>query len=311
MTKKHLVVLAALLLGTTTAACGSDPKAPPTSVKDRVTISGEFGAKPEIDIKTPLKLSESSSWLASKGTGDKVGPTATTILHLTFADGRTGKTAISTLDEGQRPLEVKLGDQVFPSLLAGLTGQPAGSRVVVVSTAADAYGDEGAPQIGIKGGDPVVMVADILSTDPTSVLDGPAATTVPAPAGSPRLVEKNGVPAGFDFAGARKSKKLVVIPLREGTGPAIETPDRVAVNYLGEIWGGSNPFDESYSKEPANFSVGLSAVIKAWDQGLAGVKEGSRVLLICPPGLAYGKSAQPNIPANSTLVFVIDVLGVG
>ena len=41
------------------------------------------------------------------------------------------------------------------------------------------------------------------------------------------------------------------------------------------------------------------------------MKEGARVMLICPPDSAYGKASQPGIPANSTLVFVIDVLGVG
>ena len=65
------------------------------------------------------------------------------------------------------PLEVKLGDQVFPSLNTALVGKPADSRIVVASTPDDAYGDSGSPQIGIKGGDSVVMVADILSTDPT------------------------------------------------------------------------------------------------------------------------------------------------
>ena len=49
------------------------------------------------------------------------------------------------------------------------------------------------------------------------------------------------------------------------------------------MWGGKEPFNNTYGKEPARFSIGLGAVIKAWDQGLAGLKEGARVMLICPP----------------------------
>ena len=97
-------------------------------------MTGDFGEKPTIKIAAPLKVSETESWTTTTGKGDQVGAEATVILHLTLADGRTGKTAVSTLDTGQRPLEIKLGDQVFPSLTKALVGKTAGSRVVVAST---------------------------------------------------------------------------------------------------------------------------------------------------------------------------------
>ncbi len=309
MTKLCLALL--LLLGTAAAGCGTDTAKAPTALRDSITVTGDFGDKPVLDLKAPVKVPETTVWTETEGDGDEVGATATAILQLTLADARTGKTAISTFDEGQRPLEVKLGESVFPALSQGLTGKTAGTRVVVASTSDDAYGDQGAPQIGIEGGDPVVMVADILSTDPTSVLEGPTGAAVAPAATAPRLLERDGEPVGFDFAGLRKPKKLVVVPLREGTGPAIESPDRVTVNYLGQVWNAKKPFESSFTAEPATFSVGLGGVIKAWDQGLAGIKEGGRVLLLCPPALAYGKTEQAKIPADSTLVFVVDVLGVG
>ena len=77
------------------------------------------------------------------------------------------------------------------------------------------------------------------------------------------------------------------------------------------MWGAKTPFNNSYPKEPVNFTVGMSRVIPAWDKALAGVKEGARVMLVSPPKTAYGAEAQGPIPANATLVFVIDVLGVG
>ena len=58
-------------------------------------------------------------------------------------------------------------------------------------------------------------------------------------------------------------------------------------------------------------AAGISGVINCWDRGLPGLKEGARVMLVCPPDSAYGKVGRPGIPPNSTLVFVIDVLGVG
>jgi len=91
----------------------------------------------------------------------------------------------------------------------------------------------------------------------------------------------------------------------------VESPDRIAADYLGQVWGAKQPFEETFTKEPAGFSIGLGKVTKAWDCALVDKLEGARVMVICPPSLAYGATAQPGIPANSTLVFIVDVLGVG
>jgi peptidylprolyl isomerase len=306
------VVVTALVLGLSAYACGSSADSKETSsLQDKIKVSGKYAEKPTIEIDSPLTVEKTTSWNEVDGKGDKVGAEATTILGLTIADARTGKTAISTHDSGQRPLEVKLGDQVFPSLTSSLVGQNADSRVVVASTPDDAYGTTGAPQIGIKKGDSLVMVADILSTDPTKILDGPTGATLEAPPTAPKLESSGDDLTGLDFSGLTKPKEFAAIPLREGTGPAIENPDRIAADYIGQVWAAKEPFNNTYGKEPAKFSIGLGGVIKAWDEGLAGLKEGARVMLICPPETAYGKTAQPGIPANSTLVFVIDVLGVG
>ena len=62
---------------------------------------------------------------------------------------------------------------------------------------------------------------------------------------------------------------------------------------------------------PFTTAIGAGAVIKCWDQGLTGVTVGSRVMLTCPADIAYGKQGSPpSIPANATLQFVVDVLGV-
>jgi FKBP-type peptidyl-prolyl cis-trans isomerase len=52
-------------------------------------------------------------------------------------------------------------------------------------------------------------------------------------------------------------------------------------------------------------------VIPGWDKGLVGKKVGSRVLLVVPPADGYGAEANGQIPANSTLVFAVDILDAG
>jgi peptidylprolyl isomerase len=106
-------------------------------------------------------------------------------------------------------------------------------------------------------------------------------------------------------------KKLVVKDLIKGTGPAATANSTVNVQYVGETYKGGKQFDASWndgSGQPV--SLPLSGVIKGWQQGIPGMKVGGRRELIIPPSLGYGATAQSKIPANSTLVFVIDLHNV-
>jgi peptidylprolyl isomerase len=106
-------------------------------------------------------------------------------------------------------------------------------------------------------------------------------------------------------------KNLVVKDLIKGTGPAATASSTVNVQYVGELYKGGKQFDASWndgSGQPV--SLPLTGVIKGWQQGIPGMKVGGRRELIIPPGLGYGSTAQSKIPANSTLVFVIDLHGV-
>jgi peptidylprolyl isomerase len=105
--------------------------------------------------------------------------------------------------------------------------------------------------------------------------------------------------------------KLVVKDLIKGTGPAATASSTVNVQYVGEVYKGGKQFDASWndgSGQPV--SLPLSGVIKGWQQGIPGMKIGGRRELIIPPSLGYGATAQSKIPANSTLVFVIDLHGI-
>jgi peptidylprolyl isomerase len=102
--------------------------------------------------------------------------------------------------------------------------------------------------------------------------------------------------------------KLVVKDLIKGTGPAATAGSTVNVQYVGVLYKGGKQFDASWndgSGQPV--SLPLSGVIKGWQQGIPGMKIGGRRELIIPPSLGYGATAQSKIPANSTLVFIIDL----
>jgi len=86
--------------------------------------------------------------------------------------------------------------------------------------------------------------------------------------------------------------------------------DTITVNYLGTFEDGRK-FDSSYDRgQSFSFVLGAGRVIKGWDTGLIGAKEGEKKKLILPPELAYGSSGQGSIPPNTTLVFEIEVLKI-
>jgi len=95
-----------------------------------------------------------------------------------------------------------------------------------------------------------------------------------------------------------------------GTGAEAVAGKSVTVNYTGTLTDGTK-FDSSYDRnQPFTFTLGGGQVIKGWDQGVVGMKVGGKRKLVIPPSLGYGSQAQASIPANSTLVFEIELLDV-
>src|SRR3990167_7626772 len=97
-----------------------------------------------------------------------------------------------------------------------------------------------------------------------------------------------------------------------GTGAAAATGDTVTVNYVGALTNGT-VFDASanHGTTGFTFTLGAGQVIKGWDEGIVGMKEGGKRTLLIPADLAYGPQAVGNvIPANSALVFEVELLKV-
>ncbi len=95
-----------------------------------------------------------------------------------------------------------------------------------------------------------------------------------------------------------------------GTGDEAVAGKKVTVNYVGTLTNG-NKFDSSYDRnEPFSFTLGGGQVIQGWDQGVAGMKVGGKRKLVIPPELGYGSPGAGTIPANSTLIFEIELLKV-
>jgi FKBP-type peptidyl-prolyl cis-trans isomerase len=101
---------------------------------------------------------------------------------------------------------------------------------------------------------------------------------------------------------------LQYVVVAEGTGKTPTMNDTVKANYTGTLTNGTK-FDSSVDRgQPAEFPV--SGVIKGWTEALQMMKVGGKMKLFIPPDLGYGASARPGIPANSVLVFDVELVEV-
>lgn len=99
--------------------------------------------------------------------------------------------------------------------------------------------------------------------------------------------------------------------LKIGTGQEAKEGDTVTVHYTGRLKDGTK-FDSSVDRnEPFSFPLGVGKVIRGWDEGVAGMKEGGKRKLLIPPDLGYGaRGAGKIIPPNATLIFEVELLKV-
>lgn len=304
---------AALVLLTTGCQSGSDSdsegESAPTSL-DGLTVSGDFGKKPKVEVDD-LDVAEPETIVPIEGDGEELADDDSVQYRFMIAKGTDGESVSENYREDE-PQRMVIAEQ--PEVIAdAVTGATVGSRVVVAMPVQDLLGEQGAPNVGLEPDDDLVMIIDLIELAERP-LSGPEGDEVEPPADAPAVVQdEDGQVTGLDFSDApqKAPSKLQVIPLVEGTGDPVKQGDEVTVDYYGAVWGNEDKaFDESYSRDPATFGLTEGGLIDGWVQGLDGVDVGSRVMLVIPPKLGYGKQgAGEDIPPNSTLVFVVDVLG--
>lgn len=111
--------------------------------------------------------------------------------------------------------------------------------------------------------------------------------------------------------GVKTDSGLQYWDIKAGTGAEAKAGGHVKVHYTGWLTSGKK-FDSSVDAgTPFEFTIGKGEVIKGWEEGVTGMKVGGKRQLRIPPQLAYGERGYPGaIPANATLIFDIQLLGV-
>ena len=212
-----------------------------------------------------------------EGDGETVADGDTVTTHFWIGNGFTQEEAQSTYGEGTQSVEMT--DEVLAPLREAIIGNQVGDRGRSARrpprrpTARPAT-----PTIGIGNKDAVLFIVDILGTAETEpILDAPQGEEKEPAGWAPTLIETDGVITGLDFTTAHEpTGELIATTLIKGDGAVVEKGQTLTVDYLGQVYNADKPFDESYSKEPAEFPIGVGQVIAGWDERLVGRTVGSR-----------------------------------
>ncbi len=320
--RSALLAVPALLL--TAAGCGSQKKSDPASSASpsssapsvkivggpvpAITAGTKFGQKPTIAKGTGTPTPDLAVKTVIAGSGPAIASGDYIEADYLGQIYATGKSFDNSYDR-HAPFVTQIGTgKVIPGWDKALVGKKAGSRVELSIPPAEGYGSAGQPQAGIKGTDTLVFVIDVINSyDATSSAKGKVIPQTDA--SLPKIgTNTDGKDVSITVPKGKAPAKLVSEYVIEGDGRPVKATDTLLLQYKGVLWDGGKEFDATYTrKQLASFP--LSELIAGWKQGLAGKKVGSRVMLVVPGALGYGKAGQPpTIPANATLVFSLDIL---
>lgn len=265
--------------------------------------------------------------------------TVPTVSFVTNPVGSATKTPLASIKESQTRIirqgegPTFTGNQLIKlefAVFSSTTGVLLGSSKFDGTDAASQLFDNGNSKIycdalsGVKEGSLAVFATPSSETDPEGSLFVVEIVKVYLPwANGPVLSPESGFPKVVrdpkthqpglmapSFSAPSEFKRSILI---EGRGEKVAIGDSVTVNYVGWVW--SEPIGSEFESSwksglPATFTLVDDQMIKGFVKALDGVKVGSQVIAILPPADAYGESGTGSIPANSTLIFVIDVLGI-
>lgn len=308
MRSSFALIATAGLVAVVLSGCASAPapEATPGRSSDAVKVSGDFGEQPRVEFPTPLVPEETQCTEVIEGEGDRIGDGQFVLLGASVFNGATGE-EIQTIGYGDEgPARLPL-DATLPAFREGLTCASEGSRVVVVASSQDLSGE--------AGGESVVAVFDVLRAFPARADGSPQLSrdgfpaVVLAPDGRPGITVPKADPP--------VDEESEIEVLKRGAGAVVEDGDTVVVQYTAITWDDGEVVDSSWEPR-ANEAPGPRAVVvgeqgemvQGFSNAVVGQTVGSQVGVIVPPSEGYGDQAGGAIPANATLFYVIDILGV-
>ncbi len=323
MRKIISVLAASALLASTLAGCASTSETegafsglsatckPFTTgnTADQIKLSKTTAGKPEVTYPVPLRGDTVETKVLVEGKGPKFLGDQLVDLDFIGLNAGTGAEFQASSFDGKNFASQFINKDGEPNFCDAIGGAREGSTVAIYYPAKIVHDNQGIESIGIGKDQGIVFVFKLIkfylpkaTGKPGSLKDGFPQIAVGS-TGAPGLVLQDWAkPAFTEFA-----KETTIV----GNGEVVKLNDKVTVHYSGWVWSEEkSQFDSSWEKQvPAQFQLSHNQLIEGFIKALRGEKVGSQVVAVIPPSDGYGDSDQGGIPANSTLIFVVDILG--
>lgn len=287
------------------------------AASEAVDVSGEFGSKPKVKVNFPTDVSETERTISISGDGEQTASEgAIANVHFTLYSGASGEelSATSYEETGIAPIPID-AEQFLVGIVKTIQCSTAGSRVVGVIPPEESFADDAArEQLGVAADDDIVFVVDVVSVDPPADPALPRADGKDQPAedGFPTVkLDDDGRPT-ITIPSTDPPAELGVAVLKQGNGAKVKENSDVTVHYVGMNWTTGEIFDESWARgAPSTFNTGQ--VVPGFKAALEGQKVGSQIVAVLPPSEGYGEAGNEGakIGGTDTIVFVVDILGIG
>jgi peptidylprolyl isomerase len=301
MSRPAWAAAAVLCLAAAVTACG------PAGSITLPVVAGRFGTDPLISLPADKPPGGLVVRALSEGSGPVVRPGDYVLFDVAAKVWAGDRLVLDTFASHQpQGLPLPAGLPAWRRL----AGQRVGSRVLEVVPPKDGFGRRGDASVNVTGTDTLVFVFDILAAVPTAGHASGSAADYSPGTGLPQVTMSARGPVVTVPHRVAPPKTLVAKILIAGHGPRLVPGDTVVTQFSGVLWRTGAVFDSSWQHgDPQSFVLGSGQVIPGWNQALTGQRTGSRLLLVIPPSLGYGKAGNPpTITPKDTLIFVIDIL---
>lgn len=315
MRKIPALVVVTAALATVLSGCSSPTSCTPAVAEggaaELVEVSGSVGSEPRVEFPTPLIVERTEVTEVTHGDGAPLTDGDVVDFQVSVLLGEAGQQLTASSYDPEQPVRRTVGaeDDIFSEVLECAS---VGSRVVATTTVADVYGEDALnPALGLANEDALVLVIDVERSFPGRA-DGADQL---GQSGMPAVVlHPSGVP-GITLPNEDAPDRLRIATLKQGDGATVEEGDQVVVHYTGLIWETENVFQSTWDTTAATLTASADlengGVIPGFAEALIGAEVGSQVLAVIPPEDGYPEGSSPaGIPQGSTLVFVVDILGI-
>jgi FKBP-type peptidyl-prolyl cis-trans isomerase 2 len=279
-----------------------------------VNASGTFGSPPEVDFPTPLLTPSAQQSIIDTGAGELITAGQIVDFQVSLFNGDDGSLiTASTYDDSEAPVRRTAGNDV-DVLAQALQCAQVGSRIAVTGAIEDVFGADALdPTLGLENDTAIVMVLDIEA----AYLARATGTPQLGASGIPAVVTtSDGVP-GVTIPTEPPPTEVRSHTLVLGQGTQLADGDRAVLHYTGLLWNTKTIFDSSWERgAPATFTITSfendpNGIVPGLADGLIGATVGSQVIVVIPPAFGYPAGQAPaSVPDGSTMVFVVDILGI-